>query len=112
MFGTSMRVRLQMGHATPVHHDRPKNQRLAAGVAVLMAPFAVLAAVLAVWQIAADMKMASAFLFEDGALSHWAVWAGAAVVLGWASHRLNLYSRPEEPPLETKDSRTAEPGAR
>ena len=80
-----------MGRATRVHRGRPKNQRLAAAAGVLLAPFAVLAAVLAIWQTAADMGMAAPFLFQSGALSHWAVWWATAVALGWTSHRLNRY---------------------
>ena len=88
-----MRVRLQMGQATPVRKDRPKNQRLAAAAGALLTPFTVLAALLAVWQIAADMKVASAFLFESGALSHWTVWGAVALALGWMAHWLNRYGR-------------------
>ena len=100
MWAPPMRVRLQMGRGTPVQRDRPKNQRLASAAAVLLVPFTVLAAVFAIWRLAADMKLASAFVFESGALSHWAVWSAAAVGLGWTAHRLNRYGGPkilEEP---------------
>jgi hypothetical protein len=80
-----------MGQATPVDPGRPKNQRLAAAAGVLLAPFALLAAIVAIWRIANEMQLASHFLFENGALAHWAIWAAAAVVLGVASHRLNRY---------------------
>ena len=88
-----MRVRIQMGQARPVQKDRPKNQHLASAAAVLLAPFAMLAAVLAIWRIAADLNFASAFLFHEGALAHWAVWASLAVFLSWATHRLNRYGK-------------------
>jgi hypothetical protein len=100
-----MRVRLQMGQATPVHKDRPKNQRVASAAAVLLAPFAALAGVLAIWRIAAEMNVASAFLFESGAFSHWAVWGAAAVVMAWAAHRLNQYGGPPVNPYEDPDAK-------
>jgi hypothetical protein len=92
-----MRVRLQMGAATPVQRERPKNQKLASGAAALLAPFAALAGIFAIWRIAVDLGMASAFLFEAGVFSHWAVWGAMAVVLGWAAHRLNQYGGPPLP---------------
>jgi hypothetical protein len=105
-FGTPMRVRLQMGHGTRVQRDRPKNQRLPLAAAVLLTPFAVLAAIFAIWRLAADMDVASNFLFANGALSHWAVWGATAVALGWTTHRLNRYGSQEE------SNDPAEPGAR
>jgi hypothetical protein len=89
-----MRVRLQMGAATPVQRERPKNQKLASGAAALLAPFAALAGIFAVWRIAVDLEMASAFLFDRGVFSHWAVWGAMAVVLGWGAQRLNQYGGP------------------
>jgi len=100
-----------MGRATPVQRDRPKNQRLASAAAVLLAPFTVLAALLAIWQIAADMQFASAFLFESGAFSHWAVWGATAVVLGWTAHRLNRYGSPSEQEERSAPEHSARPNA-
>ena len=86
-----MRIRLQMGQAKPVVRGVPKNQRVALAAGVLLAPFAALAAIFAVWRIAADLNTSSAFPFDAGPFSHWAVWGATAVGLGWSAHRLNQY---------------------
>jgi hypothetical protein len=88
-----MQIRLRLGRGVHVHRKANKNQKLALAVASLLAPMVLVAALLAVWRIAAGLGIAQAFAFESGPLAHWASWGAVAFGLGWAAHRLNRYGR-------------------
>ena len=91
-----MVVRIRFGHGPKVGKTRKKNQRVALAVSGLLTPAAVLAAILAMWRLAADLKWTSSFAIPTGLFSHWQVWLGCAVFLQLCSRALNRYGRSEE----------------
>jgi hypothetical protein len=62
-----------------------------------LTPAAVMAAVLAMWRIAADMNWTSRFAISTGFFSHWQVWLAAAVLLQLCSRILNHYGKGGDP---------------
>jgi hypothetical protein len=48
---------------------------------------------LGLWRIGSDLGWAGDFMVQDGFLSHWQVWAGAAAGVQYASLRLTRYAR-------------------
>jgi hypothetical protein len=70
-----------------------QNRRLALAAAALMTPAALMAGVLGVWRIGADLKWTSGFAIASGLFSHWQVWLGVAFVLQLCAHILNRYGR-------------------
>lgn len=88
-----MFVRIRMGRGAALERREGKNRHVALAVAGLLGPVALMALLLAVWRIAAEMELASRFAIEDGVFSHWHVWGAIAFVLGVAAERLNRYGR-------------------
>ena len=66
---------------------------MALAAASLMTPVAVMAAVLGLWRIGADLKWTSGFAIPSGIFSHWQVWLGVAFLLEVCAHILNRYGR-------------------
>jgi hypothetical protein len=88
-----MKVRIRFGRGAKVGKKPRKNRRFALAVAAMLTPAAVLATVLAVWRIAADLNWSGSFAIPAGFFSHWQVWLGAAVVLQLCAHLLNRYAK-------------------
>lgn len=88
-----MRVRIRFGKGLKFGGKRGKNRRSALAVAALLTPAAVMAAVLGLWRIAADLNWTSSFAIPSGFFSHWQVWLGAAALLQLCSHILNRYGK-------------------
>ena len=84
-----VKIRLQRGPS--VRYRTGGKRRLALALAALLTPGSFLAAVLALWRLAADMDGTSEFAIRSGPLSHWQVWLGITAVLGMAAHLLNRY---------------------
>lgn len=91
-----VKIRLQRGPS--VRYRPGGRRRLALALAALLAPGTFLAAVLALWRLAADMDGTADFAIRTGPLSHWQVWLGITVVLGLAAHLLNRYGRNQRSP--------------
>jgi len=85
-----LRIRFGRGRALGQGLAKP-NRRLALATAALLTPAALMASVLAVWRIAADLNFASSFAIPSGLFSHWQVWLGAAIALQLCSRMLNRY---------------------
>jgi hypothetical protein len=88
-----MLVRIRFGKGPRVEKNSYKNRRFALGAASLLTPAAALAAVLALWRIAADLSWAGGFAIRAGFFSHWQVWLGIAVLLQFGARWLNRYAR-------------------
>ncbi len=88
-----MWVRIRLGRGTQFQHRDGKNRPLALAGAGLMAPAAVMAIILAVWRLAADLSLASNFAITEGPLSHWHVWVVLAATLAYGAVKLNRYGR-------------------
>jgi hypothetical protein len=91
-----MIVRIRFGSRTKPGRKPPRQRRFALGVAGLLTPAAVLATVLGLWRIAADMNWTGSFAIPAGFFSHWQVWLGAAVALQLCAHLLNRYAKSGE----------------
>lgn len=92
-----MVVRIRFRKGPRLVRKRRSNRKFALATAALLTPAAVMAAVLAVWRIAADMKWAGSFAISSGFFSHWQVWLAAAILLQLCSRVLNRYGRGDDP---------------
>jgi hypothetical protein len=92
-----MLVRIQFGKGPTVERKRRKNQHLAQASASVLTAGAVMTAVLAIWRVAADLRLASNFAIPEGLFSHWQVWILSAGLLQTGSHFLNRYGRASDP---------------
>jgi hypothetical protein len=87
-----MVVRIRFGKG-PTLRQTPaiSHRRFALVAAALLTPGALMASVLAVWRIAADLNFTNRFAIATGLFSHWQVWLGAAAALQLCSRVLNRY---------------------
>ena len=86
-----MVVRIRFGRGLKISKKPRKQRQVALAFAALLTPSAVLASVLAIWRIAADMNWTNSFAIPSGLFSHWQVWLGAALLLQLCSRVLNRY---------------------
>jgi len=89
-----VRIRFQPGPVPTFHRKRLRH--LASLVASLLSPIAVVAGALALWRVAADLKLAATFGIPSGVFSHWQVWLAAAFLLQLCSHLLNRYGKNQD----------------
>jgi hypothetical protein len=88
-----MLVRIRFGKGRPVQRGRGKNRKLALALGALLTPAAVMASVLGLWRLAADMKWTGEFGISSGLFSHWQVWLASAAVLQRGAWMLNRYGK-------------------
>jgi hypothetical protein len=91
-----MIVRIRFGPGPQVERKGRKNRRVALAMGSLLVPVAVMASVLGIWRLAADLKIADDFAIANGLFSHWQVWIASAVVLAFLSRLLNRYGRSDD----------------
>jgi hypothetical protein len=107
-----VRIRLDSG-TTRVRQKRRKNRHVALALAALLIPAAVMAYVLVVWRLAADLAIAGQFPISNGLFSHWQVWLTLAASLQLCATGLNRYGKShtllpksvEQPDRELANSR-------
>jgi hypothetical protein len=90
-----MIVRIRFSNGPKVRRYRRKNQHLALGLAALLTPVAVMAIVLALWRLSADLRAAGEFPISVGLFSHWQVWMTSAAILEFLAIILNRYGNAE-----------------
>src|SRR5262249_24029019 len=90
-----VRIRFQKGTRLGAKSGRYRRDALFAGA--LLTPAAVLAWVLALWRIAADLNWASGFAIPAGFFSHWQVWFAAGALLQLCARILNRYGKGGDP---------------
>jgi hypothetical protein len=88
-----MVVKIRFGRGPRVEKKRGKNRRIALAMAALLTPAAVMAAVLGVWRLAADLKWTGDFAIASGLFSHWQVWFASAALLHICSRALSHYGK-------------------
>ena len=88
-----MIVRIRFGGGKRVGVKPRKQRRLAAGLAGLLTPAAVLAAAVAAWGIAAELNLTGRFDIYTGLFSPGEVWVGAAVARQLGAQLLNRYAK-------------------
>jgi hypothetical protein len=91
-----MIVRIRFGPGPHIMRKPRKNRGVALAAASLLAPIAVMALVLGLWGLAADLKIAGDFAIPNGLFSHWQVWIASAVVLAFLLRLLNRYGHGED----------------
>jgi hypothetical protein len=108
-----MVVRILLSSGAKVQSKGRKNQHVALAMASLLTPGAVMACVLALWRLAADLNATAQFPIMNGLFSHWQIWLTLAASLQFFATSLNRYGKPEaivpktveEPESELADSR-------
>ena len=88
-----VRIRFAKGPTLRTRNSERSRKTAALAVAALLTPAALVASVLALWRIAADLKFASSFAIPSGLFSHWQVWLAFAALLQLCSRMLNRYGR-------------------
>jgi hypothetical protein len=86
-----MVVRIRFGRGRQVLLTKGKNRRVALALSALMTPSAVMASVLGLWRLTADMKLTGEFGIATGLFSHWQVWMVFAALLQGGAWLLNRY---------------------
>ena len=88
-----MIVRIRLHPGPKVKRARRKNRHIALALAALITPAALVACLLGLWRLAADLDMAGRFAISAGLFSHWQVWFGCAAVLESIAIALNRYGQ-------------------
>ena len=88
-----MVVRIRFGRGRQVQRRKGKNRRIALALSALLTPGAVMACVLGLWRLAADMQWTGEFGISSGLFSHWQVWLTFAALLQYSAWALNRYGR-------------------
>jgi hypothetical protein len=88
-----MVVRVRFGRGRRVLLAKGKNRRFALALSALMTPAAVMASVLGIWRLAADLSLAGEFGISRGLFSHWQVWFVFAALLQGIAWMLNRYGQ-------------------
>ena len=96
-----MRVRIRFKRGPQVSQKRGKNKHVALAMASLLTPAAVMACVLALWRLTADLNVTRQFPIADGLFSHWQVWVTGATALQLCAVVLNRYGNPQPVIQET-----------
>jgi hypothetical protein len=93
-----MVVKIRFGRGPVVSRRSGKNSRIATLTASLLTLVSISCASLGMWRIGTDLQWAGEFVFPSGFLSHWQVWAGAAIAVQYFSWRLARYAQRAIPP--------------
>ena len=88
-----MVVRVRFGRGRRILLASGKNRRVALVLGAMMTPAAVMASVLGIWRLAADMKWTGEFAISSGLFSHWQVWFVFAALLQRCASMLNRYGQ-------------------
>ena len=110
-----MIVRVRLGRGAVRSRRAGKNSRIARVTAYLLTLTSISCASFGIWRLGDDLGWAGDFVYKKGALSHWQVWIGAAMVTQYIAWRLTLHSRqadqhPEEVPAEHAQAPVASKG--
>jgi hypothetical protein len=88
-----MIVRIRLHHGGWPRRARLVVRKLAESTAALLIPLTLMASLLSVWRLAADLSLASHFAIQEGPFSRWQAWAAVATALGLTSGLLSRYAR-------------------
>ncbi len=92
-----VRIRFARGSAVRKRSTEEGLANLCVALAALLTPAAVMALVLGIWRISADLKLTSSFYISSGPLSDWRLWFAAAALLQVCSHYLNRFGKRKDP---------------
>jgi len=91
-----MIVRIRLKPGARVTKKPGRKPKIASALASLLSPASLMACVLSLWRLAADLQWTETFAISEGLFSHWQVWMLIAVVLQSAAVMLNRYARASE----------------
>jgi hypothetical protein len=103
-----MVVKIRFGRGPLVTRRPGKNSRMATLAASVLTLFSISCASLSLWRVGADLALAGDFVFRDGILSHWQVWAGAAIAIQYCAWQLTRYAKKAvtaEPVVSAEEAR-------
>jgi hypothetical protein len=86
-----VRIRLRVGPG--FRRQLARDRKLASIAAALLTPAAVMALVLGIWRLSADLNWTGEFAISRGLFSHWQVWIALAGLLQTCAAILNRYGR-------------------
>jgi len=89
-----VRIRFKVG--PPLVGERNLESKLAAVLATLLPPSAVLCFAVALWRLLEDVNVTEQFAFRAGLLSHWQVWLASGIALQTLSVYVGRYGRRSE----------------
>jgi hypothetical protein len=84
-----MVVRIKFSKGPVLKRDRRRNRHVALALAALLDPAAVIALVIGLWGIAAELNWVGSFAISTGFFSHWEPWLAAASGLDLCALALN-----------------------
>jgi hypothetical protein len=87
-----MIVRVQFQEGPRIRRRAGKNRHLALAAGAMLIPAALMAYLLGLWRLGADLGLAGEFVI-GGIFSHWQLWIGLGAVLQLAAYSLNRYGR-------------------
>jgi hypothetical protein len=88
-----MVVKIRFGRGPVVTRRPGKNSRMATLAASVLTLFSISCASMSMWRLGTDLAWAGDFVFRDGLLSHWQVWAGAAIAIQYFAWQLTNYAK-------------------
>ena len=91
-----MIVRLRFQTGPRIRKTKGKNRHIASAIAVLMWPAVLIAYVLGIWGLGAQIQVTASFAIARGIFSHWQVWLATALSLHLAAILLSRYARKGE----------------
>jgi len=86
-------VKIRLSQGPTVQKKARKNQRLALAFAALLTPAALMAGVLCIWRIGADLGFTGSFAISEGIFSRWQVWFAIAGAVEGLAILLTRYGR-------------------
>jgi hypothetical protein len=89
-----MVVRIRLKRGPKVRRKQRKNRHVALASAALLTPAAVMAFVLSMWRLGADIGFTRSFAIHTGIFSHWQVWLAISVAIQFIAVVLNRYGKP------------------
>ena len=104
-----MKVRIRFGKSARVGKNRVRNRRWALLAGALLTPLALVAWVLGIWRIAADLNWTNPFAIPSGPFSHWQLWFGLGALLQWCSRLLHRYGKRQDPGMDVAKAAANQP---
>ena len=90
-----MRIRIRLGKGPSVKKKYGKHGRVALALSSLLTPASLMATVLALWRLGADLDFTSGFAISSGPFAYWQTWILTAVGLRLSASLLNRYAARE-----------------
>jgi hypothetical protein len=87
-----MRVRIRLGKGPSVKQRYGTNGRVALALSSLLTPASLMAAVLGLWRLGADLNLTGGFAISTGPFAYWQTWMLTAAGLRFCSSLLTRYA--------------------